>query len=140
MLMHIQHDTENTPGTVQLIALDPTNILIGSGTCYSGIKLDADGSIYIRHKSTDTWSSQGSWLLGGSAGDYYVSRTISDALTTDAGAGPLIMSTDREYDEQQSTVGSNSSTVTFSISDDVSGSPVLTSRAYLFDAIVESLD
>ena len=106
-----------------------------SGTVYSGVKFDADGSVYAR-TAAGAWQVVGTWLVAGSAGGYWISRTIdSGTLTTDAGAGPLVQSTDREYDRQKD--GGNgvvSSTVTFSISSDVSGSPVVASGTYVFEA------
>ena len=75
-------------------------------------------------------------MLNGSAGDFYVSRTIdSGTLTTDAGAGPLQLNTDRDY----SINGLNKTTqVSFEISDDVSGSPVRASVTYVFQAFFDN--
>lgn len=106
-----------------------------SGTVFSGVKFDADGNIYER-QTAGGWSSIGAWRLSGAASTFYVSRTIdTGSLTTDAGAGPLQMNTDRIYDIQRTSDGEDISRITFSISDDVSGSPVIANRTYMFNVI-----
>ena len=106
-----------------------------TGTVYSGAKFDADGNVYAR-TAGGAWQMVGAWLVAGSASTFYLSRTIdSGTLTTDAGAGPLQMNTDREYDKQKSGGnGAVSCYVTFSISSDVSGSPVVASQTLYFEA------
>ena len=88
---------------------------VKSGVIYSGVKFAADGMIYER-QAAGGWSSIGTWLLNGTNSDFYIVRTIdSGTLTTDAGAGPLVLSTDREYDVQQSSVGTKTTFVSFEI-------------------------
>ena len=106
-----------------------------SGTIFSGVKFDADGNMYER-QAAGGWSNVGSWLLRGTNTTFYISRTEdSGTLTTDAGAGPLQMNADRIYDVQQAIDGEKMANVTFSISDDVSGSPVVATRTLIFTAI-----
>lgn len=102
---------------------------------YSGLRIATAGNLQAR-TATGSWQGIGSWLLNGSAGDFYVSRTIdSGTLTTDAGAGPLQLNTDRDY----SINGLNKTTqVSFEISDDVSGSPVRASVTYVFQAFFDN--
>ena len=131
-LMFIQH-AGATANAVQV----PSGIdffrSASSGTIYSGAKFDADGSVYAR-TAAGAWQVVGTWLIAGSAATYYISRTIdTGTLTTDAGAGPLQMNTDREYDKQGTAGGGFVSVgVTYSISDDVSGTPVVATGTYLF--------
>lgn len=100
---------------------------------YSGLKIDADGNLYER-TANGGWSQFAAWLLAGTASTYYVSRTILfGTLTTDAGAGPLQLNADREYDVQTSK-GSKESSVRFDIASDVSGTPIVASRTYTFIA------
>jgi len=106
-----------------------------TGTIYSGLRIDADGGLYARQEQGG-WSRFGTWLLGGTNSTFYVSRTIvTGSLDTDAGAGPLQLNTDRDYDVQRSIDGEDNCTVSFEISDDVSGSPVVASASYSFSAI-----
>ena len=108
-----------------------------TGTVYSGAKFDADGNVY-RRTSAGAWQQLGAWLLRGAASSFYLKRVIvSGTLTTDDGAGPQLLSTDREYDVQQSSFGTKTATVSFEISDDISGSPILASRTYIFTAVKE---
>jgi len=103
---------------------------------YSGVKFDADGDVYARDGTTGGWNKEATWLLAGTVGSYYLSRTIdSGLLTTDAGAGPLVMSTDRIYDRQVAGgILTVNATVTFDISSDVSGSPIVATGTYFFEA------
>lgn len=94
--------------------------------CYSGVKFDADGNQYAR-QSNGGWSSLGSWLVKGSAGNYYIQRTVNaGTLTTDGGDG-VLLSTDRIYDVQQTINGVTTPTVEvmFSISTDAPGTTVV---------------
>lgn len=99
-----------------------------SGIVHSGIRFDADGNIYVK-TAAGAWQMHSTWLVAGSASTYYLSRTISaGTLTTDAGAGPLQMNTDRDYDKQKSAGnGVIQTDLTFNISNDASGSPVVAS-------------
>ena len=102
----------------------------GSGTVYSGVKFDSDGGVYER-QPTGGCSRKFSWYLGGVLDntDYYIVRTIiSGSLTTDAGAGPLVLSTDRIYDIQETS--DTDMTVSFEIQN--LGTDVLASRTYEF--------
>ena len=117
---------------VQFISHDFSRI-DESGTIYSGIKLDDDGNIYAR-QAGGGWSSIGAWLLNGVNTGFFVKRVIdSGTLTTDGGAGPIVLSSDRIYDVQ-SAVGIKTTTVSFEISNDISGSPVLAQITHTFTA------
>ncbi len=105
-----------------------------TGTIYSGVKLDNDGNLYAR-QAAGGYTSIGSWLLNGVNSGFFVTRVIdSGTLTTDAGAGPLVLSTDREYDVRRSGAGTKTATVSFEISDDVSGAPIRAMITYVFTA------
>ena len=126
-------------GTAPAVVQVPSGIIFErtgeTGTIFSGCKFDADGSIYAR-TFAGAWQVVGTWLVAGAASGYWISRTIdTGSLTTDAGAGPLVLSTDREYDVQMSSNGEKNSAVTFSISSDVSGSPVVANGTYIFFAV-----
>ena len=118
-----------TPTGVQLLANDFTSQ--GSGTVYSGVKFDADGGVYERQPS-GAWSRVYTWLLSGTNSDFYIVRTISSGtLTTDDGAGPLVLSTDRTYDIQASR--DKDTFVNFEIQN--VGTDVLASRSYQFTIV-----
>ena len=93
-------------------------------TVYSGVKFDDDGDVY-RRQAGGGWSRVGTWLQNGTNSDFYISRTTSDTLDTDAGAGPLQMNSDRIYDVQRSGVGTDTAEVIFEISNDAGGTPVV---------------
>jgi hypothetical protein len=121
-------------GSVSAAVVLPANNLTttsGSIPVYSGLKIDADGNLYERTPNGG-WSQFAVWLLAGTASTYYVSRTIlTGTLTTDAGAGPLQLNADREYDVQTSK-GTKDASVQFDIASDVSGTPIVASRTYTF--------
>ncbi len=104
------------------------------GTAYSGAKFASDGQVYER-QAGGGWSNIGSWLLNGTNSDFYVIRTInSGSLTTDAGAGPLQLNTDRVYDIQRTTDGESRAAIEFSIVD--SGETVVyANRQYNFNVL-----
>jgi len=114
----------------------PANVFITfgvSGTVYSGVKFGADGNLYER-QAAGGWSRFGTWLFSGLASTYYLSRTIdTGTLTTDAGAGPLQMNTDRIYDIQETSNGIFTTDVSFDISNDVSGTPIIKSQSWQFE-------
>jgi len=87
------------------------------GTAYSGVKFDNDGNIYERQYGGG-WSSIGAWLLNGVNTAFYIAASInSGTLTTDAGAGPLQLNTDRVYDVQRTSDGEKLCIVSFRIVD-----------------------
>ena len=105
-----------------------------SGTIYSGLKLDDDGNLYAR-QTGGGWSNIGSWLLAGTNSGFFVTMVVdSGSLTTDGGAGPIVLSSDRIYDVQQSIIGVKTATISLEISNDVSGSPILASITHVFTA------
>lgn len=103
---------------------------IASGVCYSGIRFGADGLVYRAQGETGNWSAAGTWLFSGNASDYYLVTTLNDGTlnVTDAGRGPLQMNVNRDF--QLSTVNITSASLTASISNDMSGTPVVVTRNY----------
>ncbi len=114
----------------------PANIFdnfVQSGLCYSGLRVGADGNLYERHP-TGGWSRFGTWLFTGTSDGYYLSRSIvSGTLSTDAGAGPLQLNVNRDYDVQIAN-GEKIATIQFDISSDVSGTPIVATAIYVFFA------
>lgn len=109
MLMPILHGGAGS-NAVQLLPANAINSRTET-PCYSGIRLDSDGNTYIQQRNGN-WSKVGQWLLFGSASSFNVTRTIdSGTLTTDAGAGPLALSTDRTYSITNSSWGTTKRTV-----------------------------
>jgi len=131
-LMPVLHGSGGAPGDSLLLPSHNFTNQGFEGTIYSGLRIDADGNLYAR-QANGGWSQFAAWLLSGTASDMYVSRTIdSGSLDTDAGAGPLQLNTDRDYDVQRSIDGEETAVVSFQLSNDSSGSPVLASRTYTF--------
>ena len=106
---------------------------VPTGTVFSGLKLDSDGNLYAR-QGGGGYSSIGAWLINGANTGFFVKRVIDiGTLTTDGGAGPIVLSSDREYDVQVTT-GTKSATVSFEISTDISGSPIVALITHVFTA------
>ena len=138
MLMHINHDTELTVGTVQLPVLSLNRILFGSGTCYSGIRFGATGTIFSRQTENDIWSSEGAWYMGGNIATYFLVTTITDALTTDGGRGQTQISLGNlDYDLQLSAIGETTSTLNVIIQT-TGGGTIYATQDYLIKATVET--
>jgi hypothetical protein len=104
-----------------------------SGTVYSGVKFGSNGWLYAR-QANGGWSFFGVWLVSGANSNFNVTRVInSGTLTTDAGAGPLVLSADRIYDVQYSAPGLKTATVTFTI-DSITPAETKASIAWTFEA------
>ena len=107
-----------------------------TSTVYSGVKFGSDGNVYAR-QSGGGWSKIGTWLTDGTNSNFTITRTTVGTLTTDAGAGPLALSSDRTYDVQDSTLSTTpavTASVTFTL-DKVSPSATLAIRTYVFEAL-----
>ncbi len=139
MLQHIHSESEGTVGNVVTITSRTISRFRLDETCYSGIMFGGDGILYAIQNNTGTSAIIGEWLVNGTPGDFYVSRTIiSDTLDTDAGAGPLQLNAGRLYRINRSMIGVKTTVITCDISDDVSGSPILDSATFTFVAEYET--
>lgn len=127
-LMHTLHGGD--PGdSAQLPDVYETN-LRGITPCYAGIRLGADGNVYSQLRNGN-WSNVGQWLLSGAAADFSVVRTLnSGSLTTDAGAGPLALSSDRTYSISNSTWGTIKTTVITLVVEATTGGADYAERQY----------
>lgn len=107
--------------------------------CYSGVRFGSSGTLY-RFKNDGTVQPVGAWLLKGSAANYFLFRTVdSGTLTVDAGTG-LQMNANRDYNVQDTTpTNALEATVTYSISTSTTGTPVVASGTYMFEANYEPL-
>lgn len=105
------------------------------GTIYSGVRFGSDGNLY-RRQAAGGWSVFAQWLVNGTASNFYLSRTINDGtLTEDAGSGQLQMNVNRDFDVQTAIEVEVTASVSFQLSDDVSGTPVVAGpRVYNFSA------
>jgi hypothetical protein len=118
-----------TPTGVQLLPNDFSSQ--GSGTLYSGVKFGADGGVSERQPG-GTWSRVYTWLLSGTNSTFYIVRTVVDGtLTTDAGAGPLVLSSDRIYDLQKNR--EDSVIVSFEIQ--IADTTVKSLQTYTFEVL-----
>ncbi len=105
-----------------------------SGTCHAGVRLGSDGILYRIQPNGGFSAISGEWLLSGSAGSFFVQRTIvSGTLEDDAGAGFLQLNANRDYDNQKSTAGTKTTVVFFEISSDVSGVPIVDTATMTFE-------
>ncbi len=105
------------------------------GLVYAGVKFDGDGNLYVR-QSNGSYGAAEAWLVSGSAGTFYLSRSIfSGTLNDDAGSGPMVMSSDRVYSIEQDFEGEAKITeIDFEISNDSSGSPIVASGRITLEA------
>ena len=130
---------DNTSGAViNLPDYNFTRTNIWPTLAYSGVKFGSDGDLYARRYDGD-WSRFGTWLVSGTASNYYLSRVVSSGtLTTDAGgtpASPLQLNSDRIYDVQdQGKFGGKVCSVIFSVWSDTPGTVLMDSNGWTFDA------
>jgi len=135
MLAVFIHSSWGDPGNVaNLTDRSITNTSIK--VCHAGVKIGSDGALYTQH-ALGGWSAiDGEWFVNGSAGGFYVSKTLeSGTLTTDAGAGPIQTNVDRIYDIQEATTGlTKTAVITINISDDITGLPILATAVFSLSA------
>jgi len=129
-LLHFIHQA-SASAVVQLPNNNFNSFRVAGTPTYSGVKFAADGNIYERQREGG-WSNVGSWLLSGTNSDFYIVRgtPTGSALATDAGAGPLILSSDRIYDTQLPAWGNKTTVTVFSIEN--IGTDTLASNTYTF--------
>ncbi len=119
-MMRTPAQLQNVTGDVLRVVTghDYTNFSIDASV-YSGVKFDADGSMYA-YNAGGSLANIGTWLVSGTNSTYYLVTTIdSGALTTDAGRGPLQLNTTRTYNCIDSVVNGAAveAVVTFTIED-----------------------
>ena len=120
--------------SASVVALPENNFATVGTTSivYSGVKFGSSGYI-SEQQPNGAWSVVGTWLLNGTNSDFYIVRgTPSSTLTTDAGAGPLALSTDRIYGVQRTGIGFKTSVIDFEIQN--VGTDVLASATYTLQA------
>ena len=104
----------------------------------AGIRYDADGDYYISDAG-GTYGSGGTWLTVGLNSEVWVERTVSaGTLDTDPGAGRLVLSTSRTYQESNSSVGTESSTITWDFYDAAAGGNLLATTTHDLIATVDA--
>jgi hypothetical protein len=116
--------------------IDQLETIKATKPCYAGIRIAADGDVYALSAAGVTWQRVGTWLLVGASSAFYVSRSIDQGtLSTDAGAGPLVCSTNRDYKIINVTHKSTEiASITLDIASDVSGAPIVATRSYTLSA------
>lgn len=108
-------------------------IVIGSGTAHSGIKLASDGVLFVINQAGGFSAQSGEWLITGNASDFYVQRTVLEGtLETDPGNGFLQLNTDRLYENLQSVDGAKTTKIKLEFSSDVSGVPIVASVVHTY--------
>ncbi len=138
MLVHQAWESEGAVTGVNIVSTTIISFST-SGTVYSGVRFGSDGVLYRFQPNGGVSALPLQWLLSGTASDYYVSRTVgSGTLDVDAGAGPLQLNANRDYNIQNSMIGIETAEVFFEIASDVSGSPVVGEGTITFQAEKES--
>lgn len=106
-----------------------------SGTCQANVKCDNDGDWYESNNTGGYSTSEGNWLVTGLNSEVWVERTLDvGTLTTDAGTGRLVCSTDRIFGVSRSSAGSKQCTLTFEFFDAAVGGNSLGSKQIILDA------
>lgn len=98
-----------------------------TGTAYCGYKIDTDGDEYKVEDITFpfTWTSINTWLLGGSASDYWVYCTFTgDTPLGSATSTWIQLTADVNWYLAQPTVGSKTAALTILVARS-SGGPTL---------------
>ncbi len=134
MLSHQNWDSEqNVVGNLARINNRTISNVLSGGTCHSGIQLDNDGILYLIQANNGISAVIGEWNINGAVANFFVQRTIiSGTLEIDPGAGFLVLSTDRIYDNQKSSVGVKTTEVFFEISDDAGGTNIIDTATMTF--------
>ena len=135
MLSHQNWDSEqNLVGNLARISNRTVNNVRPSGTCHSGIKLDNDGILYSIQNNGGFSAIVGEWNINGPVANFFVQRTIipPGTLQVDPGAGFLVLSTDRIYDNQKSSAGIKTTEVFFEIADDAGGTNIIDTATMTF--------
>lgn len=115
-------------------------------TCYSGVKVGADGRAYYQ-RPDGSWTVSGvpadEWLGAGS-GPYFSRCTItsSPAGSLDTGSTGIwqVLSSDRSYGIEQTSDGTSSVTILVEIASDQYGSIVETSATFDLEATYNLVD
>lgn len=111
-------------------------------TCYSGVKLDSDGSQYYMD-NTGAWqvdTSPNTWLIAGTSDKFWVRATLNsgslDHLNSGTGSW-LQLNTDKNWAFFDSTSGDGADAVslTLEISTNSSGTNILDTVTYTMSAI-----
>lgn len=123
--------------SVQTPAVNLTNIY--PGIVYSGIKFDADGSVYEhRDSGGTTWYSISTWLLAGAAEDAWIiaTNTGSGLYSSSALSTRLQLNVDRYWRLRDVTSfgGAITSTLNVKIYDAETGGNLLAERNYSLSA------
>lgn len=136
LVQMIQQVPDSVAATLPSGGLAFTNIR-STACCFAGIRIDSDGSVYSLSNDGVTYSFVGAWLLNGLNSEVQIVRTIdSGTLSADAGAGPLVLTSDRDY-EVQECVAENESVAVITLElQRVSDSVALASRQYTLTAIL----
>ncbi len=134
MLSHQNWDSEqNVVGDLARINNRTVSNVVSGGTCHSGIQLDNDGILYLVQGNGGLSAVVGEWKINGASASFFVQRTIiSGTLQVDPGAGFLVLSTDRLYDNQKSSVGIKTTEVFFEIADDAGGTNIIDTATMIF--------
>jgi hypothetical protein len=145
MLSHFIQSTWGAGGdTIQIPVADPAFANEGDvagAPIYSGVLFGSDGMVY-RYTTYGAMQSIGSWLLSGTASDFYVSGTVTaGGLTSNAGISQVLSSNRAYYITQSIPDKFKTCTVTFKIFDNGSeteqnGFPII--RSYSFSAYANS--
>lgn len=135
MIQYVHYGSIAVPGnSVTMTSRSISTFRVGE-VCYSGVQFGSNGTLYAIQNNSGTSAIIGQWLVNGTASDFYVSMTInSGTLDTNAGAGPLQLNANRLYRINQSMIGVKTTTITCTISDDASGSPILSAATFTFIA------
>lgn len=102
--------------------------------CDSGVRFGSDGNVY-RANQDGVWQYAATWLLKGTASNYYIARTVNEgSLDTDAGTD-LVLSTNRDYYITQTMYGAPlTCDVSFSITNSGGGTVYSGPVSYAFFA------
>ena len=86
-----------------------------SGTVFSGVRFAADGNIYRRAGESE-WYVVGSWLMVGANTAYHIHRTVVAGTLVDDGLDDQVLSSNRDYSIEVTTVDINVAIIEFRIS------------------------
>ncbi len=136
MLVHQIQDSEGSQGNT-VVLNDRTVSRFTNGTvCHSGIKLGNDGVLSLIQSGGGFSAVGGEWLVVGSVASFYVRhQIISGTLETEPTENVWNqLTTNRIYDNIQTSIGQSDATVLFEIAEDAGGASILATATMTFQS------
>ena len=100
--------------------------------CFAGVRFNSDGTEQASENTGTFNVSRGNWLGQGAASLVWIERTINSGTLdwTDSGAGRLQLNTTRSFGNTRTTIGIDTTGMTFDFYDAAAGGNLLATVTY----------